>query len=241
MTLRRHFPVPPHEMQLQLQRMEDHLPRYNRAIVRDLAAFCPPPALRVLDFGAGIGTLPLLWRELRGERPLCVEIDDSQRRLMQARGLECAADMTAIAPGSLDIIYSSNVLEHIEDDMDMLRQWHDKLAPGGMLVLYVPALEIIWSGLDVAAGHRRRYSRRKLARRMQQAGFEVLHTGYRDSVGFFASLLVKCLGYDTEGGLGSVSSLRIYDRWVFPLSRFLDLCGFRHVLGKNVLAVGRKA
>ncbi|NCY24480.1 MAG: class I SAM-dependent methyltransferase [Alphaproteobacteria bacterium] len=240
MKIRPHLPVPPHVVQVQLQLMEAHLPRYNRSIVRDMQAYCTGADLRVLDFGAGIGTLPQLWRDMRGETPLCIEIEAAQRCLIQERGFFCHTELGEVPPASQDYIYSSNVLEHIEDDLDILRQLHDKLVPGGTLALYVPALGILWSGLDVAAGHRRRYSRRQLAHKLRQAGFTVVYTGYRDSLGFFASLLVKWLGYDTKNGLGSEASLIFYDRFVFPLSRMLDGCGISHVLGKNMLAVARK-
>ena len=39
----------------------------------------------------------------------------------------------------IDLIFSSNVLEHIENDLEILKIMRSKLKDNGMLFLYVPA------------------------------------------------------------------------------------------------------
>ena len=58
--------------------------------------------------------------------------------------------------------------------------------------------------------------------------------------GFFASLLVKFLGYDREGGIGSIKSIKFYDKWVFPISKFLDWMGCKYLIGKNLILEAKK-
>ena len=60
-----------------------------------------------------------------------------------------------------DFIYSSNVLEHIYDDVKSLKQLESKLTKNGTLVLYLPAFQILYSDLDRSVGHFRRYSKKE--------------------------------------------------------------------------------
>jgi predicted SAM-dependent methyltransferase len=59
------------------------------------------------------------------------------------------------------MIYSSNVLEHIEDDSRALNEMFAKLQINGKLAIYVPAFMFLFSDLDIKAGHFRRYSKKE--------------------------------------------------------------------------------
>ena len=61
-----------------------------------------------------------------------------------------------------DSIVMVNVLEHIEDDAGTVRRLGQALVPGGCLVLYVPALPVLYSQFDRDIGHYRRYRKREL-------------------------------------------------------------------------------
>ena len=77
-----------------------------------------------------------------------------------------------------------DVLEHIDDDEGTLRWLNGILAPGGVLVLTVPAHPFLFDEADVLAHHHRRYTRAVLGKRLAAAGFETLHLGH-----FMASLV----------------------------------------------------
>ena len=74
---------------------------------------------------------------------------------------------------AFDAILLSEVLEHLEDDRAALRTCRDLLAEGGCLVLTVPSDPSLWTRWDDLAGHRRRYTRRELVRKVDAAGFRV--------------------------------------------------------------------
>lgn len=222
----------------ELFNVEFSMPGYNGFIVnlihRHLA-----DCRRVVDFGAGIGTLSTLYAQKTGALPLCVEIDAAGQSTLKSRGFPVYRSLPEIS-GDIDGIYSSNVLEHIEDDRAVMRQMYDKLRPGGRLVLYLPAFQMLFSGLDASVGHYRRYGRADLCSKLKSAGFEIASVRYADAAGFFAALAVKLLGYDAEKGLGSQASLRLYDRFVFPVSRELDALGLRFLFGKNIAVMAVK-
>lgn len=186
----------------------------------------------LVDFGAGGGTFAVQVAQA-GFDVSCVETDPVLSDMLRRKGLRVDSALDAVPDASLAGIYSLNVLEHIEDDDAILSLWHRKLAPGGRLLVYVPAFAILFSSMDRKVGHHRRYRKPGLAGQIERAGFELDTVRYADSLGFFAALLYRL----TDGGKGDVNPrmLRIYDRWVFPVSRLLDLV-FGHSFGKNVYA-----
>jgi len=49
-----------------------------------------------------------------------------------------AHQLGQFSDGSLDFVFSSHCLEHLESPLDALRLWTSKLKPGGVLFLYLP-------------------------------------------------------------------------------------------------------
>jgi len=78
-----------------------------------------------------------------------------------------------LAPGQR-LLGMFDVLEHIDDDEATLRWVRSVLAPGGVIVLTVPAHPFLFGDMDRLAHHRRRYRRRELGTKLEAAGFEVL-------------------------------------------------------------------
>jgi SAM-dependent methyltransferase len=191
----------------------------------------------LVDFGAGTGTFAHALHDL-GHRVLAVEPDDELRARIAARGVPAIPDLEAVPNDSLSYVYSLNVLEHIDDDLRILKLVHRKLRPGGRVMIYVPAFQMLYSSMDSKVGHFRRYTRRDLRERLTQAGLDIDHLRYVDFMGFFAALLFKAFDRG-EGGINR-KTLILFDRIVFPLSLVLDTV-FCTVLGKNVLAVARRA
>jgi SAM-dependent methyltransferase len=70
------------------------------------------------------------------------------------------------------------VVEHCEDDRRALEELTRVLAPGGRLLLSVPAYQWAWSEHDVRAGHHRRYTRPALERLVEGSGLTVLRSTY---------------------------------------------------------------
>ena len=189
----------------------------------------------LIDIGAGVGEFTMRM-SARGHYVLGVEPDPAQCEVIRSHGLHCVQSVAELRAASFDGAYSLNVLEHIDDDVGALRAWREALRPDGLLVLYVPAFPVLFSAMDRAVGHYRRYTRDSLKRVVQEAGFTVVRSGYADSVGFLAALALRA-----RGGDGSLSPATVwfYDRMIFPLSRLLDVA-FGQIGGKNVWLVARR-
>lgn len=205
---------------------------YNR-FLKELVLQHATHGDRILDFGAGIGTFASRVVQ-EGFDVSCLEVDEAQARTIVQQGLELVTSLADIGDEAYDYVYTLNVLEHIEDDAQALRDLFRVVKPGGKVLVYVPAMQILFSSMDRKVGHFRRYTKSSLVQVATGAGFTVAKCRYADSLGFPATLIYKWFGRDN--GELSKAPLILYDRIAFPLSRLLDvLCGF--LLGKNVYAV----
>ncbi len=214
---------------------EEDLKNYNQWIINKfLCNVQINSQTKVLDFGAGIGTLSKLFFETTGLKPECVEIDTEQREFIEKRGFKSYSALNNEVTKKYDVIFTSNVLEHIEDDVKALSDIKLKLENSGLLIIFVPAFEIIWSSMDETVGHHRRYKKETLKRKLELSGFTVKHIRYCDSMGFILSFIFKYIG--SKNGEPSRASLRFYDRFLLPVTKVMDiLVGGK--FGKNVLAI----
>jgi len=96
-----------------------------------------------------------------------------------------------VPPGWADAVLLLDVIEHLDDDVAALETARRALRPGGLLVITVPAYRWLWSGHDVALGHRRRYTTRGLSRVVERAGLSVVHASYFNTLLFPAVALTR--------------------------------------------------
>lgn len=208
--------------------------RYNAFLI-DLLEGQARPGDRILDFGAGLGLFAQALRE-RGHCVSCLEVDADLARRLAGRGFAAVRSPEELADGSIDYLYSLNVLEHIDDEVAALSAMIPKLRSGARCLVYVPAFAVLYSAMDRLVGHHRRYTAGTLRAVLEKAGLAVERVEYADSLGFPASLAYRMLG---GSGVLQPTSVAAYDRFVFPASRALDRL-LRRWIGKNVFAVARK-
>ncbi len=139
----------------------------------------PERRLRLLDYGCGTGrNLALL--EPFGE-VLGADVPSAHGseflKVDSERILDLRADLREY-DARFDVLTALDVLEHTDDDAASLREMSRLLAPGGALVITVPAYRWLWSGEDEISRHRRRYDRRTLAAACGRAGLEIRFLSY---------------------------------------------------------------
>lgn len=93
---------------------------------------------------------------------------------------------------AFDLVTSFDVLYHrwVDDDRAAALELARVLRPGGLLLVRVPALKLLWGAHDAAVHSRHRYSRAELLSLLDQAGFEILRTSYANFF-LFPLLLVR--------------------------------------------------
>ena len=221
----------------QLELIEESLPRYNSNITEMITRNFPKSnsggGIAILDFGAGKGSLATRVKTRTSFSPECLELDPQLISELNKAGF-IALDSLENVHNKYDFVYTSNVLEHIEDDLSALKQIHSSMKVNAEIAIYVPAFQILFSGLDREVGHVRRYSKSELLSKVSSTGFTITEVKFVDSVGFLASLFLRILGFIIKNGIGSPASLRFYDTCIFPISLSLDKLGFGRIFGKNL-------
>lgn len=216
-----------------LQRMQ--LLRGYYAWVLELVR--PYVGRRVLDAGCGIGNFTALIEPL-AEYVLAVDLSQENlnvltRRFSGSAVVEVAAhdldaDFDLVASKGIDTIVCLDVLEHVEDDVLLLERFRDIIAPGGHLLLKVPACPWLYGSVDEASGHHRRYTPQQLRERALAAGWEPLAAHYMNLSGVLP-YWVKCRMSKRDSTFsrtfkpwqlkainGVVPMLRLIDRLVGP-------------------------
>lgn len=213
--------------------------RYRRWLV-DLAL--PHLGDHPLEVGSGLGHYAAEWASAGVARLTASEAD--RGRLEALRERFAGDPVVAVRALSVPIeetaqhsaVVAYNVLEHVKDDIGVLRTFAELVRPGGAVVLVVPAFPSAMSDFDRAIGHQRRYRRHSLHRALDEAGLtvEVLH--HVNAVGLLGwYLAVKLLGGQPRAGL----LLTGYDRGVVPWLQWLETrC--HPPFGQSLFAVARR-
>jgi SAM-dependent methyltransferase len=229
--------------QNELESSESGLKRYSKSISKRLLSksqFNQAEEV-IIDFGAGTGQIACLVRENTSISPICIEIDPTLISKLEVREFKTFSSIKDLSVPQASLIYSSNVLEHIEDDVEILSEMYNKLIPSGIVAIFVPALPFLFSDFDRQVGHFRRYKKSELASKVTSAGFEIISIQYFDSVGIITWWLMKLIGVRPNSKNSISILMSIYDNLIFPISRVIDLCGMSKIAGKNLILLGRKA
>jgi SAM-dependent methyltransferase len=170
-----------------MTRAKNYFAWQGRLVTRELGR-------RVVEVGCGLGNFThlLLDREAvlaLDTEPECIEQLKARypdRRNLSAFVYDASEagfpDLSAFHPDSCVCL---NVLEHIADDRQALRNMASVLEPGGVIVLIVPAFEALYGPIDRNLGHYRRYRRGSVRRLAAEAALRVRKVHYMNSIGFF--------------------------------------------------------
>jgi len=96
---------------------------------------------------------------------------------------------------SVGLIIAMDIFEHLEDDRKGIVESYRVLSEGGILILTVPAFKSLRGVQDVVTGHKRRYSRKKITRKLRQEGFAILKSSYFNFFLFFPILIARRMIY----------------------------------------------
>jgi SAM-dependent methyltransferase len=212
-------------------------PRYADAVYSEIRAVAPLRGAAMLDFGAGDGVFFEKFAN-DGYAVDSVEPDPNLRLLLRRRCALVFEDVSAVPSDGYDFLYTVNVLEHIAALDDVMIQLRRVLRAGGLMFVFVPAFNVLWTSLDDEVDHVQRFTRKTLGGALNNAGFEILNLRYFDCLGFPAALMVRALEMKKLFRYSS-KSVGFYDSFIFPMSRGLDrlTLGF---FGKNLIALVRR-
>jgi SAM-dependent methyltransferase len=148
-----------------------------------------PHARSFLEVGCGGGVVMAALHDALPElRLVGVELyreglEVARRRLPDAELLELDARSLPFE-NEFDVVGAFDVIEHIDDDEQVLAQMLRAARPGGGLLVLVPQHPWLWSEHDEIVEHRRRYTRKDLVAKAERAGLEIVEV-----TSFVSSLL----------------------------------------------------
>lgn len=139
-----------------------------------LGELVPATATRALDVGSADGP-SVGWLRERIQHLVALDLDP---RGLQRGGVCGSALGLPFAAGSFDVVAAFDVIEHCEPESIALRELTRVLAPGGRMLLAVPAYEWAWTSHDDNNGHVRRYTKARLVDAAVAAGLRIDRTSY---------------------------------------------------------------
>jgi SAM-dependent methyltransferase len=214
-----------------------------------LLALGTAPQGPVLDAGCGTGGF---LRRLRGARAgteaIGVDVMPVAAQLARTRaGVPvCVGSVTALpfAANRFAAVVSADVLSHqLVDEPTALAEIFRTMAPGGTVVVNLPAFQWLYSAHDRAVHTRRRYTRAEVAGLLAGAGFRVSRVKYWNTLLF--PLMVIQRKILARGAAHSdvhpfPTPIEACFRTVTWIERGLARLGISFPFGGSVLAVGTK-
>ncbi len=152
--------------------------RARWTLMEQLLADRVPAGSTALDIGCGTGELLDVLARCGAAVVAGTDLSEealgyARRRVGAGTILASLAEAVPFASACAEVVVSLEVLEHLDDPLAALAEYHRVLRPGGTLLVTVPAYQSLWGAHDVAAGHRRRYRLGELRAQVSSAGFEV--------------------------------------------------------------------
>lgn len=156
--------------------------RAKAAAVRKAVSVFRPR--NVLDVGGGSGFFSkTLLRDSTTRSALCVDPGYTQPR-DEPFGDKVIRFRRECESVDADLVLMMDILEHVDDDCGLLREYVQKTPPHATFLITVPAFSFLWSEHDVYLEHRRRYTLPQLEDVVHSVGLRMIRGWY-----YFASVL----------------------------------------------------
>jgi len=195
----------------------------------------------VLEVGAGCGSFTRNYINQKIHSITLTELDD--KNILDLEKSFASNSRVRITKNSIyninqkfDTIVYLHVLEHIKNDKEEIEEASKKLNQNGTLIIMVPAHQKIYSNLDKAVGHFRRYEKEFFKRDFKQ--LKIFNIKFLDSMGYFLYYLNKL--FFKKEVYPSKIKIFIWDKLFTPISIVTDFI-FRYKLGKCILAIYKKS
>jgi len=189
---------------------------YYRSKVKALLRYLEFEQFRcILDVGAGSGFFSKqLLHETTATEAVCVDSNYVREWDIEENGGQMRY-RRACGQVDADLVLLMDVLEHVDDDVGLLREYARKVPSGSRFVLTVPAFQFLWSAHDVFLEHKRRYTLSQLEAVVERAGLQSVRSSYFFALVFPIAVIVRLVErLSTESTRVPKSGLRRHSRFV---------------------------
>ena len=194
----------------------------------------------VLEVGAGCGSFTRNYFKKKINKITLTEVDNFnilnlKKKYKNYDNIRIVNSPIKEIQGKFDCILYFHVLEHIKNDLEEIETAKSRLNENGYLIIMAPAHQKMYSNLDKAVGHFRRYEKDFFMKNILNLKQEKLF--FLDSMGYLLYYLNKIL-FKKEV-FPSKFKIFIWDKVFTPLSIILDFI-LRYQFGKCIVAVYKK-
>jgi SAM-dependent methyltransferase len=196
----------------------------RRVIDEALHGLGLPSPIEILDAGCGSGRNMVDLAHFGTVTGL--ELADASVAKARSRGVgevvQATLESMPFDADRFDLAVSLDVIEHLDNDREALRELRRVVRPGGCLVVTVPAYQWLWSEHDVINHHRRRYTRSTLAIAATDAGWEVAQTTHFNGLLLPAAIAHRGLLRLRRRGADRTTAVSDLERTSPRLNRLLE-------------------
>ncbi len=217
-------------------------PAFNKWMFKTIEPFLYG---EILELGSGIGNISQFFIDKKADISLS-DNEDEYLELLQKRfphlptdkikkiDLQATNFENDYAGKKYDSIFLMNVLEHLQDDESAIRNCYSLLKPNGTLVILTPAYPWLYSGIDKALHHYRRYTTKTISPLFIKNNFTCKKVFFFNAMGIVAWLYGKMIGLKKVPD----GEMKLYNKLV-PIGKFLDKV-FCKKVGLSIVVVAEK-
>jgi SAM-dependent methyltransferase len=194
----------------------------------------------ILDLGCGSGNLLKNTisehHDVTGIDILPEAVKYCKKRIPDANFLQADATSIPFKKKRFDLIIALDVIEHIEDDLNFLKEVRSTLKDDGKIIITAPAYQSLFSKWDRIQGHFRRYSTKKLVSLTEKAGYSITYKNYYNFFLFPIFLISRILELN-ESNPGKLTNYILKNLIEFEakLSKII-----RYPAGSTIVLVAKK-
>lgn len=194
----------------------------------------------IVEVGAGCGSFTRNYYRPFMKNIILTETDQKnfltlRKKFKNNNCIKVLSSSIANINSEFDTILYLHVLEHIEHDLKEIENAKSKLNNGGHIVIIVPAHQEIFSNLDKAVGHFRRYEKNFFKNNLLD--LQLVNLKFLDSVGYFLYYLNKI--FFKNETFPSKFKIFLWDKLFTPISILIDFIT-NYKFGKCIVAVYKK-
>lgn len=198
----------------------------------------------ILEVGCGTGNIT----KFLEDAPSVIAIDIREDNINELkRAIGCRENLQAMKMDVMssefmelkekrpDTILCISMLEHVENDMEVLKRFNNVLLQEGSLLLFLPAMNFLYGSLDIELGHFRRYEKKDLLPKIKDSGFRVLKMFYFNLIGvpgWFLNSRILRKKIMPEGQMGIFNRIVPFLKWIEGM--------FSPPLGSGIVCIAKK-
>lgn len=138
---------------------------------------------KILDIGCSSGIFLKDLERLGFKKENLFGIDISEKAIENCKknGIQNSFVMDAQKielPEKFDVVVASDCLEHLQDDVKAIKNWSELLNKGGIMLVFVPAFQSLWSQHDEVNMHYRRYTNKELKNKLINQNLTIMKSSY---------------------------------------------------------------